>query len=113
MTIAKLLTNWINIDETSVQSDSHPSHFTSSGGVYLTGPQADFVKSFLSKVARQIQDNRQYFKESAKNFYDFAEEGTPEGEENFTILNHCRDRIRESRQIEKRINEVIRALKNR
>jgi hypothetical protein len=113
MSIAKLLTTWTNNDETSVQSYSHPNHFNSLDGVYLTGPQADFIKSFLSKGACQLQEDRKHFKECAKQFYDLAEEGTETGEMYFTALNSCRDRIRETRRIEKRINDVIRALKNR
>lgn len=112
MSIARLLTDWANLTE-SIQHYDRYSGNTIGDGVYLTGPQADFVKSVMSKVAGQLQGDRKHLKVTAQKCYDMAEEGDPIGEMYFDILNSYRDDIRKTRQIEKRVNDVIRALKNR
>jgi hypothetical protein len=109
MSIAKLLTNYAAADD----QDFDEIHLSPADGVYLPGPQADFLKSFLSTAARVLQDDRQHFKVMAQECHELAEEGTPEGEMYFNLLNDYRDGIRETRAMEKKINSVIRALKNR
>ena len=109
MSIAKLLTDYTACDD----QDFDEIHLSPVDGVYLTGPQADFLKSFLSAAARQLQDERQHYKVMAQQCYELAEEGNPTGETYFKLLNEYRDGIRETRAMEKKINSVIRSLKNR
>lgn len=112
MSIARLLTDWATLTE-SIHHYGGYSGNTIGDGVYLTGPQADFVKSFMSAAARHLQDERQHFKVMAQECYEHAEEGSPMGEMYFHLLNDYRDGIRETRATEKKVNDVIRSLKNR
>lgn len=109
MSIAKLLTAW----SYEAAGDDQDFDEIPDNGVYLTGPQADFLKSFLSAGARLLQDERQHYKVMAQQCYEVAEEGNQTGEMYFNLLNDYRDAIRETRAMEKKINSVIRALKNR
>lgn len=112
MSIARLLTAWSD-KKVEYNLGIDKSHRLPTDGVYLTGPQADFIKSFMSAAARQLQDERKYLKSLAQECYEHAEEGTPNGEAYFHLLNEYRDGIRKTRATEKKINSVIRSLKNR
>lgn len=84
--------------------------------VYLTDSEANTLRMILSQGASAMQDARKADLEIAKIFYDLSDKDKkedPKVQLAFKLLNIAKGKIRKSRAMEKRVNGVIRAIRQR
>lgn len=79
--------------------------------VKLTHQQAQYLITRLSIVAAVEQSYRRQLKHVANLYWDMCIKNNPESSQHFKTLNKARNLVRESKQEEAKINDVIRSLR--
>jgi hypothetical protein len=89
---------------------------TGKYAIYLTDSEANTLRMILSGGARALQDERKFCRGMAKAAYEVADKENkddPFVSFAFQALNVYKDKVRSTLAFEKRINGVIRAIRNR
>lgn len=84
--------------------------------VYLTDSEANTLRMILSKGASALQASRKVDAEIAKILYDLSDKDNkddPKVSLAYKLLNIAKGKIRKSRAMEKRVNGIIRAIRQR
>lgn len=84
--------------------------------IYLTDSEANTLRLLLSHAARTLQEHRKGDTAITKVLYDLSDKDQkddPKVNLAFRLLNIGKTKIRKSREMEKRINGIIRATRQR
>lgn len=79
--------------------------------VKLTHQQAQYLITRLSLVAAEEQNYRVQIKRVESIYWNLCDKDNPDSSEHFKTLNSARNLVRESKQEEAKINDVIRSLR--
>ena len=110
--IASLLTS---AAQTAEQAAARPAP-TGMNAIYLSDSEVNTLRLMLSGSATRLQNERKQAKAFARIAYDLSDKDRAEDPQvaaAFAALNEVKDYVRTNRKIEKKVNGIIRALRQR